>query len=87
MPIFDALVDQYPDARTVMDIALAEGRTFYVLGVDADDAHDASATGVRMFRAALTTCDALDAPRARIVDLHAEVVPDDERPKSELQTA
>jgi hypothetical protein len=87
MPIFEALVEQCPDARTVMDIAVAEGRTHYTLGVDAADAHDASAAAVRMFRASLASRHLLDASGARIIDLHAEVAPDDERPKSALQPA
>jgi hypothetical protein len=86
MPIFDTLVDQYPDARTVMDVALAEGRTYYVLGVDADDAHDASAAAVRMFRDSFGRHYTLDEPGTRIVDLHAQIASGDELSESALQT-
>ena len=61
-----------------MDVAPAEGRAYYVLNVDADDAHDASATAVPMFRAACGR-HALDGRGARIVDLHAQLAPDNLR--------
>jgi hypothetical protein len=87
MPIFDALVDQHPEVGPVMDRAAPDGPTHYTMGLDAGDAHDASAMAVDMFRRALNSCGAVDAAGTRIIDLHAEVAPGDERPESELQTA
>ena len=88
MPIFDALVAAHPEAGAVMDHAAADGPTHYTVSVDADDAQRASAVAGAMFQAALSTCRAAGAGGARIIDLHAEVAPDEgERPSHELQRA
>lgn len=87
MPIFDTLVHQQPDARPVMDYAGPQGPTHYTLGVEAGDVPAASDLAVGMFRGALEACGAGHSPGARIIDLHAEVAPEDESPQPELQTA
>src|SRR3954463_9083139 len=44
--IFDALAQKHPEARAVMDVELAAGRTSFVLCVDAEDPLVASSAGV-----------------------------------------
>jgi hypothetical protein len=87
MLIFEALADEHPETSPVMDSAAPSDPTHYTLGVDADDAHHASALAVRLLREALETCGVAGAAGSRIIDLHAEVAPGDESPQPELQSA
>jgi hypothetical protein len=85
--VFEALTRKNPETRAVMDIELGSGRTTFVLGIEADDPLAASSVGVEVFGEALAGAGADRPPSVNIIDLHAELAPDDELPRSELQTA
>jgi hypothetical protein len=85
--ILEALTRKNPETCAVMDLELASGRTSFVLGIEADNPLAASSAGVEIFAEALTGAGAHSSDMVEIIDLHAEPGPDDELPRSELQTA
>jgi hypothetical protein len=87
LPIFDAVMALHPTTDPVMDYEAPAGPTHYTLRVRAADAREASAAAGEIFREALARCGRSDAAEARIIDLHAELAGDDERPSTELQSA
>jgi hypothetical protein len=87
VPIFEALIDEHPEVGPVMDLQLPDGPTSFVMGFDAPNPLTASGEILEIFRGAVTSCGKVDAPEASIVDLHAELAPEEELDEPELQTA
>jgi hypothetical protein len=86
-PILEALDGTHPEVGAVMDLRLPDGPTSFVMRVDAPDPVAASSLVLKVFREALVSCAKSDAPEASIIDLHAEVAPDEELEEPKLQTA
>jgi hypothetical protein len=85
--IFEELMSSHPEVGPVMDLQLPSGPTSFVMGVEAPNSLAASSTALSVFREAIANCGHADAEEASVIDLHAELAPDEERDTPELQTA
>lgn len=83
--LFEELISSHPEVGPVMDLQRPAGPTSFVMGVDAPDSLAASSTALRIFREAVATCGYTDADEASVVDLHAEVAPQEESDAPALQ--